>query len=135
MSDRPSAADLLDTARRALLDHVLPEVPADRRLDVRIIANVMAIAAREAVNGDRMARAALDRLAALYDEAPPTALDNDAVAAARLRLDRRLAEDIRSGALDRDASRRERVGAHLVATTRDALTINNPRYLAAEDDE
>jgi len=135
MSDRPSASELLDIARRALLDHVLPEVPAERRLEARIIANVMAIAGREARDGDRMARAALGRLAALHDETPPVTQDAEAVAAARGQFDLRLAGDIRSGVLERDPARLERVRSHLVATTRDALKINNPRYLAAEDDD
>ena len=129
MQDRPSAAELLRIARDTLADDLLPLLPEERKLDARIIANVMAIAAREAAFGDAPLRAELARLAALYDEAPPP---DEPLAAAVERLSRRLAADIREGTFDADAAKRAEVKAHLLETTLQKLRENNPRYLEAE---
>jgi hypothetical protein len=47
MSRLPDATDLLHTARAALLEKLLPALPADLHYDARMIANALAIAARE----------------------------------------------------------------------------------------
>ena len=129
MQDRPSAAELLRIARETLVGELLPLLPEERKLDVLIIANVMAIAAREAAFGDGPLRAELARLAALYDEAPPP---DEPLAAAVERLSRRLAADIRRGAFEADAAKLAEVKAHLLETTLQKLRENNPRYLEAE---
>src|SRR5690606_24232383 len=94
--DGPDGPDLLDVARRRLVDELLPMLPADRRFDVLMIANAMGIAARESRGGEDELRAALARLAALYGEAvepTPVAGVRDRLS----RLNRRLAADIRAG--------------------------------------
>lgn len=46
MLEQPDAADLLATARAALLDKLLPALPAPLHYEARMIANAMAIAGR-----------------------------------------------------------------------------------------
>ncbi len=132
MQDRPTAAELLDIARETLLNDILPALPEERRLDALIVANVMAIAGREAEAGDDVLRHELARLLALYGGEPPAAGGRDERAALVARLTRRLAADLRSGAFDGDGERLDQVRAHLLETTRQKLRVNNPRYLAAE---
>ena len=130
MQDRPSAAELLRIAREVLADELLPLLPEERRLDVLIIANVMAIAAREAEFGEAPLRAELARLAAFYDEEPSP--PRESVAEAAERLSRRLAADIRRGAFEADAAKLDQVKAHLLEVTLQKLRVNNPRYLESE---
>lgn len=47
MSRQPDAAELLRTAREALLGQLLPALPETLHYQTRMIANAMAIAARE----------------------------------------------------------------------------------------
>ncbi|MBX9750032.1 MAG: DUF6285 domain-containing protein [Roseococcus sp.] len=46
MLEQPNAQDLLATARAALLDKLLPALPAHLHYEARMIANAMAIAGR-----------------------------------------------------------------------------------------
>ena len=46
MLEQPQAANLLETAREALLNKLLPALPAHLHYEARMIANAMAIAAR-----------------------------------------------------------------------------------------
>ena len=48
MLEQPDAADLLNTGRDALLQKLLPALPAHLHYEARMIANAMAIAARAA---------------------------------------------------------------------------------------
>lgn len=126
--DRPPGPALLDTARRLLLDELLPLLPHDRRLDVLMIANAMAIAGREATAGEGPIQEALVRLVALYGEPVPATATVEEQHAAVARLDRRLASDIRAGAFDA-GTKRDALVEHLKATTRARLAITNPRVL------
>ena len=77
MTDKPDAAALLEEARRTLLEILLPLLPPERRYDGLMVANAMAIAAREAGQGDAALREAVQQLAALfparrrYEREPP----------------------------------------------------------------
>jgi hypothetical protein len=51
MINQPAADDLLATARRLLLDSILPGLAADKTYDALMIANAMAIAMRELKSG------------------------------------------------------------------------------------
>ena len=68
MSDIPDATELLAIARSTLLDKLLPRVPEELRYDALMIANAMAIAAREHTAGDAAMQAEVVRLAALLKE-------------------------------------------------------------------
>lgn len=126
--DRPDGPELLDAARRYLLEELLPLIPDERRIDVLMIANAMGIAAREARAGDAPLHEALARLAAIYDEAVPACASDEALRAELSRLGRRLARDIRAGAFD-SGPKRGAVLDHLRATTRTRVAITNPKVL------
>ncbi|MBS0318919.1 MAG: hypothetical protein JSR18_00115 [Proteobacteria bacterium] len=98
MADEPRAPQLLDIARRALLE-LVPEVDARHHYTLRMVANAMAIAAREGAADDV---AQLDVDAARWSAAiaaSPDPLADDALRTA------------------------------LVALTRARLAIANPRVL------
>lgn len=126
--DRPEGRLLLDIARRVLLEELVPLLPEDRRLDGLMVANAMAIAAREQEAGGAPLREALARLAAIYGEQVPATLSDEAANDMLERLNRRLAGEIRAGAFDSGA-KREALLAHLRATTRARLAITNPKIL------
>lgn len=126
MNDRPDAAELLDIARRTLLDEVLPHLPEELRYNALMIANAMAIASREHAAGDASGQAELTRLRELFGERaePPSGA---ALAAALEGYNRRLAAGIRGGRYD--DNERAALLDHLEKTTTDKLAIANPRAL------
>jgi len=126
MNDRPDAAELLEIARRTLLDEILPRLPEDLRYRALMIANAIAIASREHAAGDDGAQAELARLRALFSEQPkPVA--GAALHAALAGYNRRLATEIRTGRFD-DKERAALLG-HLEKTAVDKLAIANPKSL------
>jgi hypothetical protein len=132
-ANRPTGAELLAEARRLLLDNLLALLPPERQYDARMIANALAIAARELEAGDEPVRTALKDVAALYDE--PVDL-GAATAVLQQRLadfDRRLAEDIRGGRFDTTDAQRDAVQAYLRATVLARLRISNPKALPYSD--
>ena len=116
--DRPAGEALLEAARRLLLDELLAQLPAERRYDGLMIANAMAIAARELRDAGAGSAAAAQRLSAFYEDAT----------AAPEALARRLVADIRAGRFD-DGPARERLVQLLRADLRSRLAISNPRAL------
>ncbi|NDP42144.1 MAG: hypothetical protein GZ089_05405, partial [Aromatoleum sp.] len=62
MKDISDGEDLMATARDALLNELLPALPKDRRYAALMIANAMAIAARERRSGTDAARDEAGRL-------------------------------------------------------------------------
>ena len=123
MNDIPDAAELLAIARTTLLDKLLAHVPPELRYDALMIANAMAIAAREQTTGDQAARDELARLRALLGE--DAAIDSPAATLATYR--KRLAAEIRSGRFD--GTERAALLAHLETTAAAALAISNPKAL------
>ena len=57
--EQPDARNLLETARTLLLDSLLSALPAERRLEARMVASAMAIAARAIGTADDTPDAAL----------------------------------------------------------------------------
>jgi Domain of unknown function (DUF6285) len=115
---RPTAAELLDAVREFLERDVLPALAADVRFQCRVAVNVLASVRRELELGPEFESRERDRLAALLgDTDARTSLDA---------LNRRLAWEIREGAGDLDPAA---LGDHLRRTIREALEINNPRWL------
>lgn len=126
MNDRPDATELLEIARRTLLDEILPRLPEDLRYSALMIANAMAIAAREHAAGDAAAETEFARLRGLFSERPKP-LTGAALRAALAGYNRRLATEIRAGSFDD----RERAAllVHLEKTTADKLAVANPKAL------
>ena len=129
MKDIPDAAELIATARQALLDELLPHLNKDQRYAGLMIANAMAIALREQRAGADAARGESARIAALLGDASSsgTARDEDALASQR----RALRSAIRAGSFD-DAARTAALIAHLLRTAADWVAISNPKALRAD---
>ena len=126
MNDRPDATELLEIARRTLLDEILPRLPEDLRYSVLMIANAMAIAAREHAAGAAAAEAEFARLRSLFAERPqpPTGAP---LYAALAGYNRRLATGIRAGRFDE--KERAALLEHLEQTATDKLAVANPKVL------
>lgn len=114
---QPDAHELLDIARSTLLEQLLPALPGELRYPALMIANAMAIAARESRLG-ALAEQERTRLAALVDEAPAALPD----------LRRQLARAIRLGSHDAPQNHRTLVET-LRQVTLARLAISNPKAL------
>jgi hypothetical protein len=123
MLDRPTGAELLAEARRTLLELLLPLLPADQRYEGLMVANAMAIAARELAGAESL-RAAADALTSLVG-----ASSSDAPAAQLRRLEGQLARDIRAGVYDAPGSRRDAARRYLREVTTARLRLSNPKAL------
>ena len=108
LHEPPEAADLLATAREVLLNDLLPALPPDKAFAARMVANAMAIAAREAAQDPAWEAAALARMAG----------DPRAFAAA-----------IREGRFDPGTPRHHEATALLDDMTRARCAVSAPRAL------
>ncbi|TFF41709.1 DUF6285 domain-containing protein [Pseudomonas sp. RIT623] len=115
---QPNAAQLLDIARQTLLEQVLPTLASELRYPALMIANAMAIAARESRLQDQLSAQEQAGLGALLETPPAT------LAATR----QHLALAIRAGRHDAPQARRTLVEA-LRRTTLAHLTISNPKAM------
>jgi hypothetical protein len=128
MNNLPGSADLLTIARETLISRLRPLLGEEGRYALAMVANAMAIAAREAEAGDAPAIAALARLDALYGK-PARELSGDALRSALDEHDARLARDIRAGRFDAPDERQRAVLEHLRASVEARLSISNPKSL------
>jgi hypothetical protein len=119
MNDIPDATELLAIARSTLLDKLLPHLPDNLRYDGLMIANAMAIAAREHAASGAAAQSELAGLSALLAEQD--------VSSGISGLNRRLAAQIRAGRFDEKD--RSALLDHLARTVADQLAVSNPRAL------
>lgn len=126
MRNSPDAAGLLRVARETLLNELLDALPEERRYAMRMAANALAMAAREAETGETDLVNELGLLAELYGE--------DVVQAAGVNLHERIAKmnkkfarDIRDGIFDGACA--QGVQALLMDQVRARLRISNPKYL------
>jgi hypothetical protein len=116
--DIPSAAELLTLAREAFLDSIVGHLPVESRYLALMIANAMAIAAREIEQGPEAAAAERKAILGLLPGASAEAQLAD--------LRRELAAGIRNGFFDHEA---QRLIAALGTITRARLAISNPKAL------
>lgn len=121
MLDQPDGRDLLAIARQTLLQSIVPALPGALRYDALMIANAMAIAAREI---ELAARAEIRERAALAPLLGAVAQDLDLSA-----LRSALCELIREGVFD--AVRSDELRAALRDSVEARLAISNPKLLAA----
>lgn len=127
MTDVADAAELLETARDTLLSAVLPELARDRRYDALMIANVLAIAAREQRLGAgardnetrRLQQQLRDAGIRLTDERPGEVL---------IGLRKTMRTAIRAGAFD-DPARGRALARDLLQTASELVAISNPKAL------
>jgi hypothetical protein len=113
--EAPEGPSLLATARDALLQEILPKLSGTDAFTVRMIANAMAIAAREAVQDNAWAAATSATMQRLTGatEAPDSAL----------------AAAIRAGAYDPGSAHHTEAAALLRAAARMRCAISAPRVL------
>ncbi|MFW7340123.1 DUF6285 domain-containing protein [Pollutimonas sp. H1-120] len=119
MNNRPYGNELLSVARRTLLDELLPLLPPEKTYDALMIANAMAIAARELAPhaaDDESARCEIRRFHA------ETGRDGSAQAS-----EHELAALIRERAIRE--SDYPRLRELLLTLTRAKLLLCNPRHL------
>ena len=129
MSDIADAADLIATARDALLAELLPALPKERRYTGLMIANAMAIASREDRLGFDAARSEAARLRNLLaDVGASPARAADAVESELATLRARIRDAIRDGLFDAPAHWDALVAA-LLHTAADRVAISNPKAL------
>jgi hypothetical protein len=125
MRDKPDAAALLEEARRTLLEILLPLLPPERRYDGLMVANAMAIATREAGQGDAALREGVALLATLFSAAAA----NGNLRAQGRELEVRLAGEIRAGLCDAPGTRRDAVRDYLRRSVTARLRLSNPKAL------
>ena len=118
MKVEPGARELLEAARAALVNEVVPQLPADKRYAALMAANAIAISMRE-LDGPRGDVAEHERLGPLLGIAAGDSL---------VEANRQLAARIRAGAFD-EGEARAALLRHLEATTRERLAVSNPRAL------
>ncbi len=112
---RPTAAELIEAVREFIAGPVSAALNNQAAFHARVATNVLAMVERELELGPALDAAELARLKALLGRDGSLAELNSALARA-----------IRDGALDH---RRTEVLDHLRRTSREKLSIANPRYL------
>jgi aminoglycoside phosphotransferase (APT) family kinase protein len=113
--DRPSAVELIEAARGALGDHVLPLLEGRPAFELRVALRALGIVRRESEQAPRHA------------QIRAAALETLGVAS-----ERELAAEIRAGAFD---ERRPQLLSELRALTRAKLEAANPGYLDTYEQE
>lgn len=136
MRDRPSGAELLDEARATLLKELLDRLPSEQQHRALMVAKAIAVAQRELAAGEAPLRAELASLVDYYGEVSMngepfdglTNAEGPRIQAALVRLNRRLAEDIRAGRADGSTT----VFALLRRVAVEKLRESNPKLLPPE---
>lgn len=130
MRDRPTGGELLSIARQVLREELMPLLPEERRYDALMVANAMAIAARQIAFGDAPERREGQNLAALLGE---TVDGDDAAAASEAvgELTRRLGAKIRRGEFDPGTPQHHAVRSFLLDVTIQKLRESAPKTLEA----
>ncbi len=130
MRGHPDGTDLLRHARALLLGELLPALPEDLRTQARLIAKALTIAAAEQAAGKGPLEAEAGALAELYGEArTPATREAEAVEETLLRLNWRLASEIRGAKRDGEAQVYAIVRAAMLARLREV----NPKLLEEEN--
>lgn len=119
MSHQPKAHELLEIARQTLLHDLLPALPNELRYTTLMVANAMAIAARECNAGTQVDAQESESLQKLLGKRLPSAN------AAR----RELGDAIRAGCYDAPESQRVLLETlHQITVAK--LSISNPKVLS-----
>lgn len=115
MREPPEGAALLMTAREVVLKELLPHLPEAQKFAARMVANAIAIAAREAVQEDWQQGAAAD-IARLIGDGGDDPM-------------RRFAAAIRAGHCDPGTALHDEAFRVLRETARRRAEVSNPRVL------
>lgn len=128
MNNAPDGAELLRVAQKVLRERLLTGISKAQRYEALMVANAMAIAARELEAGDSDLREELRMLAQLYGDTT-VAESGNSVKEKVAALNKRLAKDIRSGVMDGACAQGVRAVLKSQVTAR--LRVSNPKYLKA----
>ncbi len=131
MQDRPTSVELLEAAADFVDREVVPAIQGARQFQVRVVANVMRIVAREIQMEDPMTRDEVKALAALLGHDKPHLHSLDDLHTAAMKLNEELSEKIRAGEADEGAFRAETLKVVRQAVE-DKLRIANPRYIEGD---
>jgi hypothetical protein len=124
MRDQPTGDQLLETARGMLREQLIPALPPDKRHAALMIANAMAIAARQLKLGDEGEQRELEALERML-QLPAANSDRRTALLERNRL---LCQLIRQGRADEGALR-DTLRAHLLRQARRRVEESNPKFL------
>ncbi len=132
MKDISDAADLIATAREALLSELLPTLAKEQRYIGLMIGNAMAIALRESRSGVDATHGEVTRIRKLLEGTRSATWESGpaGVASELPLLRRRLCAAIRDGEFDH--AHEPALTAHLVQTASDWVAISNPKALRPE---
>lgn len=126
MRDHPTGDELLETARDVLRAKLIPALPASRRHNALMIANAMAIAARQLKAGDTQEREELASLGQIL--AMPADIPAGELWEALTERNRELCRWIGEGRTQADQLRKT-VFQHLLRTARSRREESNPKAL------
>lgn len=128
MRERPTGEELLIIARKVLREELMPLLPAERRYDALMVANAMAIAARQMAFGDAPERQERQDLSDLLGE---TVQEDGATAVSDALADlyRTLSAKIRGGEVDPGTPSHDAVRAFLFNVTVQKLRESAPKIL------
>lgn len=130
MRPKPSAAELLEIARKTLRGDLLAALPESRRYEALMVANALAIAGRVLERGEAPAREEFAALARLMGAVEDTGSADAETVRERLGvLYGRLCDELRAGAIAPGTDRHRAVFAHLRHVTLDRLRESNPKAL------
>jgi hypothetical protein len=127
MRDKPQADDLLKIAESTFMQEILPYIPADRKYTALMIANAMRIAARQFNENETDEIEALTKLLGYLDvsDYPDTLL----------KLNKKFAAAIRTGAFAPGNAGHSKARQHLLSCVQNRLTEVNPKALNGGDDD
>jgi transposase len=128
MREHPWGKDLLELARNVLRRDLIDQLPKENFFTALMLANAMAIAARQLDAGDRPEAEELAALAGLYGETC-NAESREEMQRGLNRLYRRLCREIRGGSYDPGTSLHAQVFNHLMDSTTRKVRESNPKYL------
>lgn len=132
MTDLPHARDLLAMARSALLDELLPALPARMHYQARMAANAIAIAAREIELAGVLRQQEWEALMNVLEPAAGTRPQSPRLAPGAIEINRarrKLSNAIRDGLFDHGGQRQQQLIEMLEQIIRGKLAIDNPRAL------
>lgn len=131
MRDDPNGVALLETARSLLRKELIALLPPERRGEALMVANAMAIAARQLDTGTQADWQELRGLQQLLAVPPYPAVAADCLRAALVAYNGQLVDAIRDGRADPGRPLHAECAAFLLATARRKVEESNPKYLAA----
>ena len=128
MRDRPSISEVLLLARRILRERLLEHIPPEEKYETLMIANAMAIAARQLSFGEEPEREELKRIQEILGDEKPSETGVH-TATELLSCYERLCKGIRSGEHAPSSKQYKNIYRLLRDQARQKVLESNPGYL------